>query len=100
MSENKCKSWWIIYRFSRLDKNKKTVINQINKNNNKSFQNDTTLALNPKVVGENSERIKKKDDWKKVEKNDPKIAFNVLLYIKTMNIYPPYISKHNSNHEK
>ena len=39
-----------------------------------------------------------KNDWKSLEKNNPKIALNV-FYIKEMNIYPAYISKHNLNHE-
>ena len=41
----------------------------------------------------------KKDDWKRLEKNNPKIALNV-LYVKKMNVCPTYISKHNSNCEK
>ena len=39
-----------------------------------------------------------KDDWKGFEKNNPKIALNV-LYIKKMNIYPVDISKHDLNNE-
>ena len=39
-----------------------------------------------------------KDDQKNSEKNNPIIALNV-FYIKKMNMYPTYISKHNLNHE-
>ena len=39
------------------------------------------------------------DDWKMFEKNNPTIALNV-LYIKEKQIYPAYISKHNSTCEK
>ena len=41
----------------------------------------------------------KKDDWKKIEKNNVTIALNV-LYTKKEKIYPPYVSKHNSIREK
>ena len=40
-----------------------------------------------------------KDDWKKFEKNNVTIALNV-LYAKKENVYPAYVSKHNSNREK
>ena len=40
-----------------------------------------------------------KDDWKKFEKNKVTIALNV-LYVKNYKIYPAYVSKHHSNHEK
>ena len=40
-----------------------------------------------------------KDDWKKFEKNNRKITLNV-LYGKKINMYPTYVSKHNSNREK
>ena len=39
------------------------------------------------------------DDWKKIEKNDLNIAFNI-LYVKNEKIHPAYVSKHNSNPEK
>ena len=39
------------------------------------------------------------DDWKTFEKNNPTIALNI-LYIKEKEIYPTYISRHNSTHEK
>ena len=37
-----------------------------------------------------------KNDWKKFDKNNPAVAFN-MLYV---NICPAYISKQNSNHEQ
>ena len=37
--------------------------------------------------------------WKKIAKNNLTIALNV-LYAKNEKIYPIYVSKHNSNHEK
>ena len=40
-----------------------------------------------------------KDDWKKIEKNNPAIAPEV-IYLKKMNICPVSTSKHNLNHEK
>ena len=40
-----------------------------------------------------------KADWKKIEKNNVKIALNA-FYAKKDKIYPAYISKHNSNREK
>ena len=39
------------------------------------------------------------DDWEKFEKNNLTIALNI-LYIKEKEIFPAYISKHNSNREK
>ena len=36
---------------------------------------------------------------KKIEKNNVKIPLNV-LYAKKENVYPSYVSKHNSNREK
>ena len=43
--------------------------------------------------------LSEKDDWKKFEKNNLPIAFKV-LYAKKEKIYPVYVSKHVSNHEK
>ena len=57
MSQNKSESWGIICRFSWLDKNKKTTINPVNKNNSKCFQYAATHALNLEKTGKNSERI-------------------------------------------
>ena len=39
------------------------------------------------------------DYWKTFDKNNPTIALNI-LYIKENNIYPAYISRYNSTHEK
>ena len=83
----KCESWWIIYRFSQLDK----------KSNNKSInKNDDKLALNHGEIGKDSGRTTKikpfidkynwegtifptkKDDWKIFENHNQKIALNVL----------------------
>ena len=36
----------------------------------------------------------KKDEWKKIEKNNVTIGLNV-LYAKKEKIYPAYVSKHN-----
>ena len=41
----------------------------------------------------------KKDDWKKIEKNNERIALTV-LYAKKEKIYLVYVSKDNSNHDK
>ena len=38
------------------------------------------------------------DDWKRFEKNNPKIAFNC-LHTKEKEIFQTYISKINSNYE-
>ena len=99
-----------------LMKNKKATINPIN-DDDKYFQYAATVALNHKEIRKSSQRTSKinpfinkhnwkginyllgKDDWNKLEKNNPTIPHNV-LYIKKMNLYPDYISKHNSNHEK
>ena len=40
-----------------------------------------------------------KNDWRKFEKNNVTIALNA-LYVKEEKIYPAYVSKSNSNHEK
>ena len=40
-----------------------------------------------------------KYDWKKFEKNNPTLVLKV-FYAKKGNIYPAYVSKHNSNREK
>ena len=39
------------------------------------------------------------DDWKAFKKKYPTIALNI-LYNKEKEIYPAYISKHNSTREK
>ena len=40
-----------------------------------------------------------KDNWRKFEKNNVTIALNV-LYAKKQKIYPAYVLKYNSDHEK
>ena len=40
-----------------------------------------------------------KDNWKKTEKNNVTVAFNVLC-VKKEEIYPTYVSKNNSSSEK
>ena len=75
-----------------------------------------TLQQSYEEIGKHLQRIKKiksfmhrynwkginypsiKDDWTEFEKHNPTIALNV-LYVK-INIYLPYISKHDSNNEK
>ena len=41
----------------------------------------------------------KKDDWRKLEKNNLIIALNV-LYVKIEKVYPAYVSNDNSNSEQ
>ena len=41
-----------------------------------------------------------KGDWIKFKKNNQTIAFNVLCVKEEEEMYPVYISKHNSKHEK
>ena len=97
-----------------MDK-KKVTINPTNKTDHKYFQYTITVALNHEKIRKDLKRITKiklfinkckqeginfpleKDDWKKIEKNKQTILLNV-LYAKK--IYPAYISKYNSNHEK
>ena len=77
----------------------KTIINPINKKDNKCFKYAVTVALNYKKIEKNPGRMTKtkafidkynweginylsgKDDWKKLEKDNLTIALNV-LYIK------------------
>ena len=86
-------------------KNKKATINPINKNNNKCFQYSAALALYYKEIGKDSGRIiklkpfidkynwermnyqLKKDDWKKIEKNNRTNTLNI-LYAKNEKVYP------------
>ena len=95
----KSKSYWIIYRFSQLDKNKKATINSINKKDNKCFQYTTTVELDHKETGKNSQRISKikpfinkynweginypseKDDWEEIGVKNPTIAFNLSFHL-------------------
>ena len=98
-------------------KNKKAPINPINKKDNKCFQYAVTVMLNHEEIKKALQRITKiqhfinkynwervnfpseKDNWKKLEKINITITLNV-LYAKKEKIYPPYVSNHNSNHEK
>ena len=58
MSLNKSGWWWIIYRFSWMNKKqKKGTINSINKKDNKCFQYAVTVALNYEEIGKHPERI-------------------------------------------
>ena len=94
--------------------NKKATINAINKDDNKCFSNAATLALNHKEIGKELGRTTKfkpfiykhnqkaipfssgKYNWKKFDKDNFTIAFN----IKNEKIYPGYASNHNSKLEK
>ena len=94
--------WWIIYRFSILDK--KQTINPINKKDNKCFQYTVPVASNHEEIKKVSQRMTKmkpsinkynwegihfpseKDDWKKIEKNNLRIALNVLYAKKEKNM--------------
>ena len=49
-------------------------------------------------MGRNKFSIKK-DDWRKLEKNNLIIALNV-LYVKIEKVYPAYVSNDNSNSEQ
>ena len=70
-------------------KSKKATINPVNNKDNKSFQYAVTVALNHEKLGKHSERItkikpfinsKEINLWwlKKIEKNNVRIALNVL----------------------
>ena len=103
----------IIYWFSRLDKKEKiATINPKNEDDN-CFQYAATVAVNHEEIKRDPQRISKIksftnkynwngieypskiDDWKTFEENNSTIALNI-LYIKEKEIYPAYISKHNS----
>ena len=93
----------------------KTIL--ITKKDNKCFQQAVTVTLNYEEIKSNRQRIikiktfinkynweginfsSKKDEWTKFEKNNLTIALNV-LYTEKEKIYPAYVSKYNSNHEK
>ena len=98
-------------------KNKKETVNPVNKKDNKCFQWAVTVTLNNEETKIYLQRITKikpfinkynwkeiyflseKDDWEKIEKINRTIALNV-SYAKKEEIYPAYVSKHNSNREK
>ena len=96
--------------FPYWGKNKKATINPINNKDNKCFQYAITVVLNHEKIKKDLKRIKKikpymnkynweginapseKDDWKKFEKNNVKIAL-IILYVTKEKIYPAYVSK-------
>ena len=96
---------------------KKATINPFNKKDNKCFQYAVTVALNYEEIKKDPQRtikikpfineynweemkyVSEKDDWTKFGKNNVTIAVNV-LYSKKEKMYPPNVSKHNSNCEK
>ena len=97
--------------------NKRSAKKSIHKIDNKCFQHAVIVALNHEEIWKNPKRItkvnpllnkykwkginfpSKKDAWKRIEKNNVRIALNV-LYSKKEKIYPAYVSKQNSNREK
>ena len=64
--------WWIIYRFSILDKNKKATRNLIDINDDKYVQYAATVTLDYGKIGKNSQRITKnkafidKHNWERI----------------------------------
>ena len=116
MSWNKLKLWLIIYRFSYWIKNKKAAINVSNKKDTKCFQYAVTVALNYEEWKNHPQRIakvepfinkysceginypSKKDDSKKLVKNNVNLL--LMFCILKKKLYPAYVWKHNSNHEK
>ena len=104
-----------IYSSNRIKK--KATINPMNKKVNDFFLYVvTTVVLNHEEIGKHAEIITKtkpfinKYEWgginfpsgkdqKELEKNNVKIVVNV-LYATKEKIYPVYVSKNNSNHEK
>ena len=94
-------------------KNKERIINPINKKDNKCFRNAVIVALNYEEIKEDPQRVTKinkykweginfpseKNDWGKFEKNNVTIHLNFFM-LKKKNIYPGYVSKNKSNHEK
>ena len=97
-------------------KQKKALINPINKKDNKCFQYAVTVVLNYKKIKKDPQKIIKikpfinkynlevtnypseKDHWKKLDKNNVGIALNVLK--KRRKNISCYVSKRNSNDEK
>ena len=109
----KCHKINLNYGGSHIDspvwiKNEKAAINPINKKDNKCFQHAITVELHYQEIKKGPQRIIKikpfintynweevnypseRDDWKKIEKNNVKIALNV-LYAKKICIYPSYV---------
>ena len=99
-----------------LIKKKKATTNPKN-TDVKSFQYAVTVPLNYEEIKRNPDRVSnikpfidkynwkginyplEIDDWKTFEKNNLTIALNI-WYIKEKEIYPAYVSKHNSTREK
>ena len=91
-------------------KNKKATINPVS-DDNKCFQYSAIVALNHEKIGKNSQKIStikafvnkynwkgincpsRKDDWKQFEKNNPKMALNVLYPEKNEYISCHYLKK-------
>ena len=94
-------------------KNKKEIINPINKNYNKCFQYAVTVAINHKEILKDPKNKpflgkyywqeinyqSEKDDWKKIQKNNLTVVLNILC-IKKEKIYPTYVSKQKSKCEE
>ena len=64
----------------------------------KSLRNSEIKSFIDKYNWEGINYPSEKDDWKKFEKNNLRIALNV-LYAKNGKMYPAYVSKHDSNRE-
>ena len=97
-------------------KRKKSTRNAKNKGD-RCFQYELTVALNHKEINRDPQTISKIKpfinecnwygikylskvyDWKTFEKNNTTAALNI-LNIKKKEVYPPYISRHNSTREK
>ena len=93
------------YKFHKINLNRSGSIidspDSIKSQRNKKYLQKLT-KIKPFVNKYNWEGIKfpsGKDDFNKLEKNNVNIASNV-LYITKEKIYPAFLSKHNSNHEK
>ena len=79
-------------------KNKKAIINPINKKDNKCYEEikkgpQSITKIKPFIIKSNCKVINfpsEKDDWEKIEKNNVTIALNV-LYAKKEKIYPAYV---------
>ena len=102
--DEKFQSWWIIYRFSSLDKKRKATISPVI-----VTLNYDEIKKDPQWITKHKPFINKynwqgrsypskEDDCKKIEKKNLTIALNV-LYTKKEKPYPAYVSKHNSIRE-
>ena len=59
MPKNKSESWWIIYRFSWLDKKRKRNNKSYQLKDNKCFQYAVTVVLNHEELKKDPQRITK-----------------------------------------